>query len=142
MSESNHEVFVRTCCSAFRRLVDEYGFAEPVIEPLGRETFVRYLKGSREVSIAYEPGLRPIVELFYPSSETGERPIPWAERKGVQRTRRIPRLQVAERFKDKDSASFARYLEASAGALEREERAFLESSGGDEVNRSIHARDA
>jgi hypothetical protein len=129
VSESNHEIFVRTCCSAFRRLVDDYGFAEPVIEPLGRETFVRYLKGHREVSIAYEPGLAPIVELFYPSSETGERPTYWAEEKGVERTRRFPRYRIAERFKDSDPTSFARYLEATADALERVEREFLGAPG-------------
>ena len=129
MSETNHEIFVRTCCSAFRRLVDRYGFAEPVIEPLGREMFVRYLKGHHEVSISYEPGASPLVELFYPSSETGERPTPWAEQGGVQRARRFPRLAVTERFKESDPASFARYCEVSAAALEREEREFLESPG-------------
>jgi hypothetical protein len=125
VTESNHEIFVRTCCSAFRRLVDHYGFAEPVIEPLGRETFIRYLKGYREVSIAYEPGAAPIVEFFYPSSETGERPTWWAEEDGVQRTRRFPTYRIEERYKESDPASCARYLEATAAALEREERAFL-----------------
>jgi hypothetical protein len=110
-------------------LVDAYGFAEPVVEPLGRETFVRYLKGLREVSIAYEPGLAPIVEFFHPSSETGERATHWAEEKGVQRTRRFPNYRIEERFKEADPTSFARYLEATADALEREEREFLESSG-------------
>jgi hypothetical protein len=125
VSESNHQIFVRTCCRAFRRLVDGHGFAEPVIEPIGRETYVRYRKGHREVSIAYEPGAAPIVEFFYPSSETGERPTPWAEQDGIQRTRRFPRYRIAEHFKESDPSSFAPYLEATAEALEREERAFL-----------------
>jgi hypothetical protein len=42
-----------------------------------------------------ETGGHPIVELFYPSAETGEAPVPWAERNGVQRSRRIPRLRCA-----------------------------------------------
>jgi len=125
MGESLHAIFERDCCTAFRRLVDVYGFAEPVIEPLGREIFVRYLKGYREVSISYEPGASPLVELFYPSSETGDRPTPWAEEDGVQRSRRFPRLQVAETFSEKDPTSFARFLDASAKALERVEPAFL-----------------
>lgn len=127
MSETNHEVFVRTTLSAFRRLVDEHGFAEPVIEPIGRETYVRYLKGYREVSIAYEPGAAPIVEFLYPSSETGERPTPWAEKDGVQRTRRFPNYRIDVRFKDSDQTSFAPYLEATARALERDEREYLHS---------------
>ena len=127
MSESNHEIFVRTCCSAFQRLVDKYGFAGPVVEPLGRETFVRYLKGYREVSISYEPGASPLVEFFYPSSETGERPTPWAEQESVQRTRRFPKYRIEVRFKDSDQKTFAPYLEATASALERDELEYLQS---------------
>ena len=127
MSETNHEVFVRTCLSAFRRLVDKYGFTEPVIDPIGRETYVRYRKGLREVSIAYEPGAAPIVEFFYPSSETGERPTPWAEKDGVQRARRFPNYRTDVRFKDSDQTSFAPYLEAMASALERDELKYLQS---------------
>ncbi len=128
MSETNHEIFVRTCVSAFQRLVDRYGFAEPVIEQLGREAYVRYRKGHREVSIAYEPGAAPTVEFFYPSSETGERPTPWAEKDGVQRTRRFPKYRIDVRFKDSDQKSFAPYLEATADALERDEREYLQFS--------------
>jgi hypothetical protein len=126
VSETNHEVFVRTCVSAFQRLVDKYGFAGPVIEPIGRETYVRYRKGLHEVSIAYEPYAAPIVEFFYPSSETGERPTPWAEMDGVQRTRRFPSYRIDVRFKDSNQASFAPYLEATADALERDEREYLQ----------------
>jgi hypothetical protein len=125
MSESLHAIFERDCCAAFRRLVDVYGFGQPVIKPIGRESFVRYFKGTREVCISYEDGASPLVELFYPSSETGERPTPWAEKDGVQRSRRFPRLEVAEPFSEKDPTSFARYLDASAKALERVESAFL-----------------
>jgi len=128
VSESNHEIYVRTCLSAFQRLVDKYGFAEPVIEPIGRETYVRYRKGLHEVSIAYEPGAAPIVEFFYPSAETGEPPTPWAEKDGVQRTRRFPSYRIDVRFKDSNKASFAPYLEATADALEREEREYLQFS--------------
>ena len=128
MSETNHDVFVRACVSAFQRLVDRYGFAEPVIEPIGRETYVRYRKGLHEVSIAYEPGAAPTVEFFYPSSETGESPTPWAEMDGVPRTRRFPKYRIDVRFKDSDQASFAPYLEATADALEREEREYLQFS--------------
>ena len=127
MSETNHEIFVRTCVSAFQRLVDKYGFAGPVIEPIGRETYVRYRKGLHEVSIAYEPGAAPTVEFFYPSSETGERPTPWAEKDGVQRTRRFPKYRIDVRFKDSDQKSFAPYLEATADALERDEREYLQA---------------
>jgi hypothetical protein len=127
VSETNHEIFVRTCVSAFRRLVDKYGFAEPVIEQFGREAYVRYRKGYREVSIAYEPGAAPTVEFFYPSSETGERPTPWAEKDGVPRTRRFPKYRIDVRFKDSDQKSFAPYLDATADALERDEREYLQS---------------
>jgi len=127
LAESPQSTFIRECCNAFRRLVDSHGFAEPEIERIGRETYVRYRKGHHEVSIAYEHGTSPIVELYYPSSETGERPIPWTERNGVERSRRIPRLAVAERVTESDPTSFARYLDASVSALETVESVFLEA---------------
>jgi hypothetical protein len=125
---SIESTFVGHCCNAFRRLVDVYGFSNPEVERVGRETYVRYRKGDHEVAIAYEHGTSPIVELFYPSAETGERRVPWAERNGVHRARRIPRLDVDERCSGSDPRSFARYLDASASALEMAERTFLEAS--------------
>jgi hypothetical protein len=119
--------FTVACLNAFRFLVDRYGFLEPEVEPLGRETFVRYHRRNHTVSVAYEPPSPPLVELFYPSAETGEREVPWAERNGIARTRRIPRLNVEVPFIEGEHSNLDRYLESSAHALERQERKWLEA---------------
>jgi hypothetical protein len=114
----SHTAFEAACREAFRFLVERFGFAEPEVERLGHESIVKFHKGARTVSIAYEPGPGPIVELFYPACDTGEAPTPWAERDGVPYARRIPRLQVSER-------DLAKQLELSARRLEETEAEFL-----------------
>jgi hypothetical protein len=92
---------------------------------MGRETFIEFHRGHQTVSVAYEPYSSPIVELFYPSTETGERSEFWAERNGVARSRRIPRLKVQVPFVAGKSPNFTEYLMASADELERVESEWL-----------------
>lgn len=120
--------FISACRKAFEFLIARYAFDELEYEAIGREAFVRFHRGHQTVSIAIEPGSPPIVELFYPSSETGEPPLWWAERHGVPRSRRIPRLHVHERFNQPDAEGLLRYLRACAEALERAEPDWLNSS--------------
>jgi len=120
--------FVDPCLDAFRGLTERFGFAEPVCEAIGREEYVRYERGDQTVSIAYEPGNPPIVELFYPSSETGEAPLRWAETDGVQRSRRIPHLRVDIPFDVSEPATVSQYLIASAEALGRVEHDWLRAN--------------
>ena len=110
-------VFAEACVRAFRVLVDSHGWEDPEIEPLGREVYVRYHKGNRTISISLEWGSTPWIELFYPSTETGERPVPWAERNGVPRCRRFPRINVGGTFSDRDPVVALRYLTTAAQAL-------------------------
>lgn len=117
--------FSRSCVKAFRFLVDLYSFREPEVERIGRETFVRYHRNSHTVSVAHEPPHAPLVELFYPAAETGEREVPWAARDGVARTRRIPSLKVEVQFICGGNSNFEAYLESIAQALERQEQAWL-----------------
>jgi len=58
------------------------GFSSPSVEQLGHERYIRFEKRAHTVSIVYEPGRLPLVELFYPTN--------------VVASRRIPRLQVAD----------------------------------------------
>lgn len=112
--------FVDATHHAFKGLVTDYGFSAPVVDDLGREVFVRYDKGQHTVAVSLEHGSRPIVELFYPASETGERPLAWAERNGVARARRIPRLATVGR-----DESLTSQLERAFARLEAEEGEFL-----------------
>lgn len=107
--------FVTPCLEAFHFLESRYGFDKPVVEQLGRECFIRYRKGDRLVSIAYEPGCPPIVELFYPSHE--------------MKNRRIPKLNTGieniKKFKDTDETAQHLTLHIQAKDLESKERDFL-----------------
>ena len=107
--------FVTPCLEAFSYLESRFHFDAPVVEQLGRECFIRYRKGDRWVSIAYEPGSIPIVELFHPTDDI--------------KHRRIPRLKTGlvepRRFADTDESQLRRTLQAQAADLEVVEREFL-----------------
>jgi len=83
--------FEESCAKAFHFLVDRFGFQPPVVERIGRESYVRFHKGPRTVSIAWEPGGPPVVEMFLPTAGSGLPETPWAERDGVPYSRRFPR---------------------------------------------------
>ncbi len=108
--------FVNPCLDEFKYLgKGGYGFDPPVVEQIGRECFIRYTKGNRIVSIAYEPGSPPIVELFTPTHEI--------------KNRRIPRLNTgivnATKWRDTGEDELRRILRSQAKDLEIKEKAFL-----------------
>lgn len=84
---------------AFRDLVEKYGFSL-VTKNHGRELFFDFNRASETVSISIEVGSRPIVEIIEPIPQTGEDAVPWAEKNGVQRSRRFPKLEMTRNFKD------------------------------------------
>ena len=110
--------FVNPCLEAFRFLETRFGFDAPEVEQIGRECFIRYRKDDRWVSIAYEPGVVPIVEVFHPTHDI--------------KHRRIPRLKSGlanpRRFADTDEAQQRQTLQAQAADLETVEREFLSAS--------------
>lgn len=107
--------FVNPCLEAFSFLQTRYAFEAPVVEQLGRECFIQYRKGNRWVSIAYEPGAFPTVELFSPSLDI--------------RHRRFPRSDIGlakpKRFRDADESQQRQALQAQAASLEKKEGEFL-----------------
>ena len=121
------ESFAQVCRRAFQPLVAQFGFSEPEVTESGRESFVRYHKGSATVSIAFEPGTVPIVEFFFPAGP-GDNSIPWAERAGVPYARRIPRLRASAQCDPAQPESLAPYLEQSMAELAQAEAKFLRAS--------------
>ena len=121
------EPFVRICRKAFEPLVTQFGFREPEIAKLGRECFVRYHKGAATVSIAFEPGTTPIVELFFPAGP-GDSVVPWAERGGVAYARRLPLLRPSAKCSPAEPELFAEYLAQSMAELAQAESKFLRAS--------------
>lgn len=107
--------FVTPCLEAFRFLETRFGFSAPEVEQFGRECVIRYRKGDRWVSIAYEPGAVPIVELFHPTEDIKHRRIPRLKRG----------LANPNRFIDTDEAQQRQTLQAQATDLEIVEREFL-----------------
>jgi len=135
------ESFERAACRTFGFLSDRFGFQSPQMERLGRESYVRFRKGSRTVSIAWEPGTAPIVELFLPTEGSGLPATPWAERSGVSYSRRFPRRggsppvegasdretprRIPHVWREPTAQMFEEYLSEAAHNLERNELAFL-----------------
>jgi hypothetical protein len=118
------DTFATACRAAFDALAERYGFAAAEVEALGPETYVRYRRGERTISICFERGLPPIIELFHPATEPGEAALPWARRNGVDRSRRGLRIPHAGNFPPAE-ANLDAYLRACAAALEQGQQAWL-----------------
>ena len=71
----DHATFAIECRTAFDRLLTDFDFETVEVKSLGRECYVRYHKGPRTVSIAWEPGVAPIVELFAPARPGMKSPL-------------------------------------------------------------------
>ena len=106
--------FSEPCKRAFGFLVERYGFSAPEEEQIGRERFIRYQKHNKTVSIAYEPGVSPVVELFFPSRDLKNR--------RVAKHDVVARPKKPKRWSDDRMPEF---LAAVASELERNEREFL-----------------
>ena len=104
-----------------------YGFSKPEVEPIGRECFVRFHKGPKTVSIAWEPGSDPIVELFYPSGPQ-DQVVPWAARGNVPYSRRIPNLSVRVHYDPAKPETVSAYLRATMQQLVDREQTFLQGA--------------
>jgi hypothetical protein len=136
------ELFEQAARQTFGFLCERLGFQSPEIERLGRESYVRFRKGPRTVSIAWEPGTAPIVELFLPTEGSGLPATPWAERDGVSYSRRFPGRggsapeegssqrraiprQDPDAWREPTARTFEEYLSEEAHNLERTELPFL-----------------
>ena len=106
----------------FRFLVTDYGFSVAVND-YGREVFFTFDRGIETVSISVEAGSNPIVEIFEPVSESGDKAVPWAEKNGVKRSRRFPKLGITTNFKEESS-----YIQEMATQLAKTEREWLEKA--------------
>ena len=130
------EAFEQSCATAFDFLRERFAFRPPEIERIGRESYVYFHKGPRTVSISWEPGGPPIVELFFPSAGTEYAPTPWAERDGVPYARRFPsrtptpgpaisRRKQRHAWDEPTAATFDAWLAHAASDLAKTEEAFL-----------------
>ena len=123
----NKNLFEKSVIDNFRFLQDKYGFSTPVAKDYGREIFVRYERDNQTVSISYEFGMSPLIEIFYPSTESEEKSIPWASKGNVQRGRRFPKIRLATHFSD-DENSIVKYIKELSLEFEKIESKWLESN--------------
>jgi hypothetical protein len=116
----------KTIIDNFRYLQDRYGFSAPITKDFGREIFIKYERANHTVSISYEFSSSPLIEIFYPSAETGESPIPWASKGKVQRSRRFPKIRLTTRFSDSDEEnSMTKHIKEMSLEFERIEAKWL-----------------
>jgi hypothetical protein len=106
-------------------LVERHGFEPPQVERIGRETYMRFHRGNRTVSIAWEPGLAPVVEIFEPPQSPTDKVESWAERNGVARMRRFPRVRTTSKFEPNDRSQLDKYFGEVGEQLQKEEESWL-----------------
>jgi hypothetical protein len=58
------KLFEKSVNDSFRFLQDRYGFSTPVATDYGREIFVKFERGNQTVSISYEFGMTPLIEIL------------------------------------------------------------------------------
>jgi hypothetical protein len=134
--------FTKPCLRVFGRLSSELGFSSPSVEQLGQERYVRFEKRAHVVSIVYEPGQVPLIELFYPTHAVANRRIPRLQVPDVaalhafnaqyHKLCRRRQFQEADRLLEDHSpaleSALEQYLVSQFGLLQEQERDFLNGS--------------
>jgi hypothetical protein len=124
---------------AFGRLSSEFGFSSPSVDRIGQERYIVFEKRGHVVSIVYEPGHLPLVELFYPTRAFKNRRIPSLQVTDVAALHafnaEFDRLCRAQRYGEADrllenrgpdsEPDMERYLVFQFKLLEEQERGFL-----------------
>jgi hypothetical protein len=118
-------VLFDACEQGLSGLLRKHGFGAAERECIGREYYVRFHRGHQTVSIAWEPGSSPILELFYPPISPQEYAVPWAERNGVARARRIPQLRTSSTYDPNDLTRAAAYFAEVGSRFAKEESQWL-----------------
>jgi hypothetical protein len=114
LPELHSSLAVEECARTFAFLEERYGFSAPETKRIGNETFVLFHKGMKTISISWEIGSAPLIELFYPPSSSAEKAVPWASREGTPRTRRFPRIRTVVKFDPNEAGAFANYIKQIA----------------------------
>ena len=122
-----NNLFANIVKEEFQYLNDRYGFLPPITEDFGREIFVRFERKEQTVSISLEHGNSPLIEIFFPSSETGDNPTPWLEKNGIERSRRFPSIAINSNFKEDDENSMKDYVREMSSAFEEKESEWLKA---------------
>ena len=120
-------IFENVVKEEFHFLQRKYGFSSPVTEDYGREIFIKFERNAQTISISLEYGTSPLIEIFYPSSETGDKPTPWASKDGVERSRRFPKLKINTKYSDENENSVKGYIKEMSCVFEEKEAEWLKA---------------
>lgn len=123
----NKQLFAEVVVENFQFLQLRYGFSAPTTEDFGREIFISYDRNVQSVSISYEYGNTPLIEIFYPVPEFAETSIPWASKNGVSRARRFPKLKLTGHFSEEE-ATLTSYIKEMSREFEKVESGWLNTS--------------
>jgi len=110
---------------AFCFLEKKYGFIKLAKKDYGREVFFEYERNTDTVSISFEVGSVPLIEVFIPVEGTNHKPVPWAAKNNIQRARFFPQLDVNRKFDVVDSKSVTDYLGELAQQFESSQAEWL-----------------
>ena len=110
--------FSEPCKRCFAFLVERHGFSGPEEEQCGRERYIRYNKGDRFVSIAYEPYGNPVIEFFQPTLEIKNRKFPKRPTKPLD-------MKTPKRGVDWNEELIEHYLAFWADQIENNDAEFI-----------------
>jgi hypothetical protein len=121
----NTEMLAKIIEKEFAFLQAKYGFGKFIIRDLGREVFFDFEREAETVSISFEVGSHPIIEIFVPSEKTNVKPTPWARKGEIARSRLFPKLNIKTKYDPQSMSSVETYVGELAIEFERAEHGWL-----------------
>ncbi len=119
------EDLAKIIAQEFSFLTAKYRFEALRVRDCGREAFFLFDREDETLSISYEMGALPLIELFIPSSTTSVAPTPWAAKEGVERSRVFPKVPLGNRETPRNLDDFKDHISAMAAAFETAEATWL-----------------
>lgn len=124
----NTDMLAKIVGKEFAFLQAKYGFGKFIIRELGREVFFDFEREAETVSISFEVGNHPIIEMFVPSEKTNVKPMPWAKKGEIPRSRLFPKLNINTRYDPQSISSVETYVCELAMEFERSELGWLNAT--------------
>lgn len=121
----NTEMLAKIVEKEFAFLQAKYGFGMVIIRDFGREVFFDFDREAKTVSISFEVSSHPIIEVFIPSEKTNTKPIPWAKKDEIPRSRLFPKLSIKTKYDPQSISSVETYVGELAREFERSEIGWL-----------------
>lgn len=118
MADDPFPHFSGPCKRSFAFLTDRYGFSKPDEEQCGRERYIRYQKGPKFISVAYEPFGKPVIEFFHPTLDIKNRIFPKRPTDSLS-------MKMPKSHREWEEKEIEQFLQFWAEQIEKNEQEFI-----------------